>query len=153
MAPRVRAIETVLKHADIHAEAVADGRTAVWEKFVYLAPFASITAAARSPIGPLWADPDGRAVFLQGAAEVEAVARASGIALSRDNLSRIEQYAGTVPPGTRSSMLIDLSQGKRLEVESLPGSVVRRGRAAGVPTPIMAALYAVLKPHAQGAAR
>jgi 2-dehydropantoate 2-reductase len=47
-------------------------------------------------------------------------------------------------------MLIDLSQGKRIEVESLTGSVVRRGRAAGVPTPMMEALYAVLKPHAAG---
>jgi 2-dehydropantoate 2-reductase len=43
--------------------------------------------------------------------------------------------------------LIDLSQGKKIEVESLTGSVVRRGRALGIPTPMMAALYAVLKPH------
>jgi 2-dehydropantoate 2-reductase len=43
-----------------------------------------------------------------------------------------------------------LSQGKKIEVESLLGSVVRRGRLAGVPTPMMAALYAVLKPHANG---
>ena len=50
----------------------------------------------------------------------------------------------------RSSLLIDLSQGKRIEVEALQGSVVRRGLEAGVPTPNMAALYAVLKPHAQG---
>jgi ketopantoate reductase len=47
-------------------------------------------------------------------------------------------------------LLIDLSQGKRIEVESLPGSVVRRGRATHVPTPMMSALYAVLKPHANG---
>jgi len=32
----------------------------------------------------------------------------------------------------------------------LPGSVVRRGLATGVPTPIMSALYAVLKPWAGG---
>ena len=50
----------------------------------------------------------------------------------------------------RSSLLIDLSQGKKIEVEALQGSVVRRGQAAGVPTPIMGALYAVLKPHAKG---
>ena len=37
-----------------------------------------------------------------------------------------------------------------IEVEALQGSVVRRGQAAGVPTPIMSALYAVLKPHAEG---
>jgi 2-dehydropantoate 2-reductase len=47
--------------------------------------------------------------------------------------------------------LIDLSQGKRIEVEALQGSVVRRGARVGVPTPIMAALYAVLRPHAGGA--
>jgi 2-dehydropantoate 2-reductase len=55
-----------------------------------------------------------------------------------------------LPPTTRSSLLIDLQQGKRIEVESLPGSVVRRGRAAGVQTPVMAALYSVLRPWAAG---
>ena len=40
--------------------------------------------------------------------------------------------------------------GRRIEVESLLGTVVRRGRAVGVLTPMMEALYAVLKPHADG---
>ena len=50
----------------------------------------------------------------------------------------------------RSSLLIDLQQGKRIEVEALQGTVVRRGAARGVPTPIMSTLYAVLKLHAAG---
>ena len=66
-------------------------------------------------------------------------------------MARIERYTSGIPPTTRSSLLIDLSQGRRIEVESLAGSVVRRGRARGVPTPTMAALYAVLKPHARDA--
>jgi len=61
------------------------------------------------------------------------------------------EYLTKLPPDTRSSLLIDLAQGKRIEVEALQGSVVRRGARAGVPTPIMAALYAVLRPHADGA--
>ena len=40
--------------------------------------------------------------------------------------------------------------GKRIEVESLQGAVVRRAQAAGVAVPIMSALYAVLKPWALG---
>ena len=56
----------------------------------------------------------------------------------------------SLPAATLSSMLIDLSQGKRIEVEALQGIVVRRGQAVGVPTPIIAALYAVLTPHAGG---
>ena len=54
-----------------------------------------------------------------------------------------------LPPTMRSSLLIDLSAGKRTEVEALQGAVVRRAQAAGVPVPIMSALYAVLKPHAR----
>jgi 2-dehydropantoate 2-reductase len=148
---RVRAIETVMKAADIHAEAVADARPALWEKFAYLAPFAAITGATRLPLGPVWADPDCRATFLLGVQEVADIARASGVRLPDDLPAFLEKYAASVPGTTRSSLLIDLSQGKRIEIESLAGSVVRRGRAAGVPTPVMATLYAVLKPYALGA--
>jgi 2-dehydropantoate 2-reductase len=150
---RVLALETVLKHADIQGEAVADARVPIWEKFVYLAPFAAFTGAARSAIGPLWADPVGRDAFLEAVREVERVARASGIAVAVDIVDRITAYTAGIPGTTRSSLLIDLSVGKRIEIESLAGSVVRRGRAVGVPTPMMHALYAVLRPHGGGSAR
>ena len=55
-----------------------------------------------------------------------------------------------LPPSTRSSLLIDLQQGKKIEVEALQGSVVRRGKKSGVPTPIHATLYAVLKAWEKG---
>ena len=150
---RVRKIEAVMKAADIHAEAVADVRPSLWEKFVYLAPFASLTGSSRRPIGPLWADPDCRKVFVACVHEVAAVARASGITLPSDMSAMLDKYVAGLPPSTRSSLLIDLSQGKRIEVESLPGSVVRRGRAVGVPTPHMEAFYAALKTWKEGADR
>ena len=149
---RVRTIADVLQAADIQAEAVADARVPLWEKFIYLAPFAAFTGAARLPIGPLWSDAAIKTQFMAAVAEVEAVARAERIAV-RDPASLqayVTHYVDVLPPGTRSSLLIDLQQGKRIEVESLPGSVVRRGQAAGVPTPVMAGLYAVLKPWASG---
>jgi 2-dehydropantoate 2-reductase len=148
---RVQAIEAVMRSADIDAEAVADARAAVWEKFTYLAPFAAFTGAARLPIGPLWADEGIRPIFIEAVSEVRRVAAAHDIPLAADHIEKINTYVARLPPSTRSSLLIDLSQGKRIEVEALQGSVVRRGRNVGVPTPIMAALYAVLKPHANGA--
>jgi 2-dehydropantoate 2-reductase len=138
--------------ADILAEAVTDARVAIWEKFTYLAPFAAFTGAARLPIGPIWADAYCRQLFVEAVEEVVNVARAHGIALPHDQREKIDEYVGKIPPSTRSSLLIDLAQGKRIEVESLQGAVVRRGRAVGVPTPIMSALYAVLKLHASGQA-
>ena len=37
------------------------------------------------------------------------------------------------------------------ELEALQGTIVRRGQALGISTPIIAALYAELRPHAGGA--
>ena len=122
----------------------------IWEKFVFLASLAGFTGAARLPIGPVWGDPFTRAQFLAGCREIEAVARAEGVPVAADVIDRIVPYIDAIPGTMRSSLLIDLQQGKRIEVEALQGTVVRRGAARGVPTPIMSALYSVLKLHAQG---
>jgi 2-dehydropantoate 2-reductase len=146
--PRVMQIAEIMRAADIQAEAVADARPALWEKFVYLAPFAGFTGAARLPIGPLRDLPGFFELALRACAEVASVARAEGIALPDDLPQRLRTYIDALPAATRSSLLIDLQAGKRIEVESLQGSVVRRAAAAGVDVPIMHTLYALLKPWA-----
>lgn len=148
MTDRVRRIHEALAGADIQAEAVADGRVPIWEKFIFLVPLAGFTGATRLPIGPVWADPVIRARFLDAAREVEQVARAEGVPVAQDIVERIGPYVEGIPGTMRSSLLIDLSQGKRIEVEALQGAVVRRAAQAGVPVPIMSTLYAVLKPWA-----
>jgi len=147
---RVRAIHGALNNADIQSEAVDDGRVPIWEKFIFLVTLAGFTGASRLPIGPLWADPEIREQFLEGCREVERVARAEGVAVRADVIERITTYVAAIPGTMRSSLLIDLSQGKRIEVEALQGSIVRRARAIGVPVPIMSTLYALLKPYAAG---
>lgn len=148
--PRVQELADEMAASNIIVEPVVDSRHTIWEKFTYLAPFAAFTGAARLPIGPLWSDDYIKNLFLDAVVEVANVARAHGIKLPDDHHDRVYEYAIKLPPATRSSLLIDLQQGKRIEVEALQGSVVRRGANVGVPTPIMSALYAVLKPHANG---
>jgi 2-dehydropantoate 2-reductase len=150
LSARVRALHDALRNADIQSEAVEDGRVPIWEKFIFLVALAGFTGASRLPIGPLWADPQIRAQFLEACREVERVARAEGVEVAREVIDRIAAYVGGIPGSMRSSLLIDLSQGKRIEVEALHGSVVRRAIRAGVPAPIMSTLYAVLKPFAAG---
>lgn len=150
LSARVRAIADVLAGADIQSEAVEDGRVPIWEKFVFLAALAGFTGASRLPIGPLWADPEIRAQFLAACREVERLARAEGVTVASDVVDRIPTYVRGIPGTMRSSLLIDLSQGKRIEVDALQGSVVRRAARAGVPVPIMSTLYALLKPFAAG---
>ena len=147
---RVRTLHEALSGAEIQSEAVGDGRVPIWEKFVFLASLAGFTGASRLPIGPVWGDPFTRAMFIAGCREIEAVARAEGVPVAADVVDRMGPYIDAIPGSMRSSLLIDLQAGKRIEVEALQGTVVRRGAALGVPTPIMSTLYSVLKLHSQG---
>ena len=147
---RVRSIHDAFAGADIQSEPVDDGRVPIWEKFVFLVALAGFTGASRLSIGPIWADPYVRAQFLEGCREIERVARAEGVNVASDVVERVTTYVPGIPGTMRSSLLIDLLQGKRIEVEALQGSVVRRAARAGIPVPIMATLYALLKPFAQG---
>lgn len=147
---RVTALREVLAGADIQAEAAGDGRVPIWEKFIFLVTLAGFTGATRLPIGPVWSDPVIRGQFLDGCREVERLARAEGVPVAGDVVDRIPPYVEGIPPSMRSSLLIDLAAGKRIEVEALQGSVVRRAARIGVPVPIMTTLYAVLKPYTAG---
>jgi 2-dehydropantoate 2-reductase len=147
---RVRRVAERLAAADVQAEAVADARVPLWEKLTFLAALAGFAAAGRVPTGGVWSDARSRAQIVAGFREIESVARAEGVPVAADLVERLAEYCDTLPPAMRPSMLIDITAGKPLELEALLGTIVRRGAARGVPTPIVHTLYTVLRPHAAG---
>jgi 2-dehydropantoate 2-reductase len=150
LSPRVQAIADVLAAADIHATPVPDARVPIWDKFVYLCPFSGFTGAARLAIGHIWKFPHVQEMFYAACREVAAIATAEGVTISPNRFDTLQEYMQNIPPTTRSSLLIDLEQGKRIEVEALQGAAVRRASKHSVPVPIVATLYALLKPWEHG---
>jgi 2-dehydropantoate 2-reductase len=139
--------------AGFSAEVSTDIRAAQWLKFVGLATNTALTALTRQPTGYVYHDAD-MLPFAQAALEeVVAVARASGVVLPPDTAERALASLKKFPPGMYASMANDLLRGRRLELESLSGYVVRKGRELGVPTPVHAFAYACLKPYLNGAGR
>ena len=150
ISPRVQAIADVMAAADIQVTPVADARVPIWDKFVYLAAFAGFTGASRLAIGHIWKYPHVQEMFYATSREVAAIARAEGVEISANRFDTLIEYMNNIPATTRSSLLIDLEQGKRIEVEALQGAAVRRARKHGVPVPILSTLYALLKPWENG---
>ena len=148
--PRVQAIADVMSGADIQATAVPDARIPIWDKYVYLAAFSGFTGASRLAIGHIWKFPHVREMFYACSREIAAIAKAEGVSISANRFDTLEEYMANLPPTTRSSLLIDLEQGKRIEVEALQGAAVRRAAKHGVPVPIVSTLYALLKPYENG---
>jgi 2-dehydropantoate 2-reductase len=49
-----------------------------------------------------------------------------------------------------SSLHYDLTHGKRLEIDALQGYAVKLGERYGIPTPMLFAVYAALRPYLEG---
>ncbi len=150
---RAERLLATFQQAGISANLRADGRVHIWEKFVDICPYSGMTTLMRLPIGPIFACPESVALYRLVVEETLAVGRATGVALGphvADEIMDETAVHAARQPSATSSMQRDLAAGKRLELEGLQGTVVRLGRAHGVPTPATSVIYAALKPFAAG---
>lgn len=148
---RTEWLRNVLQRAGIVVEVHPDIRVVLWQKFLFICAFSGVTAVTRLPIGTILADPETRALFRGTSEEVEAMVRAGEIDLPADCVEQAMATAAAAEPWARGSLYHDLADGRLLELESLNGEVVRRGRVHGVSTPLNFAIYAALRPYADGA--
>ena len=136
--------------AGFGAEVVADIRATQWAKFVGLCTNAALTSLLRLPAGYIYHDPEIVTLARRGFAEVVAVARAIGISLPADAAERALAMHQTFPKTMYASMYHDVAKGKPMELDSLSGYLVRKGRELGVPTPVHEMAYLALKPYMHG---
>ena len=148
---RVKAIEAALSGAGTDTRPEDDPALMLWRKFIMLAATSALTAVTRQPMGVVRADPVMRATMIRAIDEAIAVARAEGVALDGDiaarTLTAIDQVMGA---DAKASQLVDLENGKPLELEWLSGAIHRLGAAHGIDTPVHSTTYAALRPFAHG---
>ena len=150
---RAEAFHAACRNAGIDTVLADDVEAAIWTKFTALCAHNGMTALARSPIGPIREDPDGRAVLEACAHETMALAAVRGVTLDPGLRDDPMFLFDRVPADMTSSTLYDLEHGKPLEIEWLNGAVVRLGLEAGVAAPVNRCIYAALKPYIDGAPR
>ncbi len=147
---RARAVEGVLKGAQIDAVLTPHIERELWHKFILLTAMAGVCAITRHTVGPVRSDPDTRDLLGGCMREVEAVARQKKVDLAQGVVVDTLAFIDGVSPENKPSMLLDLERGKPLELDALNGTVVRMGTELGVPTPVNQFIYAALKLHADG---
>jgi 2-dehydropantoate 2-reductase len=149
--PRAEAFRVLCQTAGFDVTLSADIAVPIWQKFVLLTAMSGGTAITRLPIGKLRDDPEVFSLFENVMRETEAVGRAEGVKLPATVVEEQIAMIRSTPPSGVASMAVDLSRGNRLELPWLAGRVVVLGRKHGIPTPTNAAIFAALKPYANGA--
>ena len=140
-----RPIEKMLNSAGIDAELSANILREMWTKFIFIDPASGVTSLHGVTIGQALDDPGLRMQLFGMMREVQILARKKGVELPEDIAEQALGKAGAFPRDTKSSMQLDVESGRRTELETTLGYVVRQGRELGVPMPLHSGLYESLK--------
>jgi 2-dehydropantoate 2-reductase len=142
----VERLADVCMRAGMPAHAVEDARGPQWRKVIFNASTNPIGALTGLTHGRVCERPDLRALVTGLVDEGKAVAAAQDIELDADPEELIDHAARKdVAYDHKASMLQDVEARRQTEVDYLNGGIVRFGRERGVPTPLNAAIQALVK--------
>jgi 2-dehydropantoate 2-reductase len=132
-----------LTRAGLETLALEDARGAQWTKLLFNAATNPICALTGLTHGQMCDHVPSHALSRGVLAEGLAVAEALGLTLNDDPGELIDRL-GRANYMHRPSMLQDVQARRTTEVDTLNGGIVAAGREAGVPTPLNAAITALV---------
>jgi len=150
---RIEAVHQVFSGAGFEAAISTDILRDMWEKWVWLASVGAITCLLRGNIGEVVAVPGGAELCLTAFRECAAIAGACGYPMSETFLAEKGPMLTAAGSTLTSSMYRDLTNHARVEVDTILGDLVERGRKHGVSAPIVQAAFVNLSVYQQGRAR
>jgi 2-dehydropantoate 2-reductase len=125
----------------------------LWTKLIMNCAGNAVSALAKANYGRAARDADTRELMSNVIAEATAVARGLGVKLPDVDLVGAGLKLAEVLGEAISSTAQDIARGKRTEIGSLNGYVVKRGAELGIPTPVNFTLYALVSLLEQNAVR
>ena len=140
----VETLAEALTKGGMNTKALQDARGAQWTKLIFNAATNPIGALTRLTHGRVCELPETRKLVSALVAEGVAVAGALGITLDSDPDALVD-HAAKVAYEHRASMLQDVLAERATEIDALNGGIVRFGAGQGVPTPLNAAVAALIK--------
>ncbi len=140
--PRVRQLSETLRNAGFKAPVTSDIRSEIWTKLWGNLSFNPISALTHATLVDICQFPMTRDLAAKMMAEAQQVGEALGIAF---RVSLEKRIAGAEAVGKhKTSMLQDIELGRAPEIAALVGSIIELGTVAGVPTPHIQAVYALV---------
>ena len=142
--PRLRALADAMQEAGLNPQVVPDIRAWIWAKMISSLSWNPLAVLTEATLDRLTGTPEVVAIVRRMMREAETVAEALGI--THWPITTDERIAAARSAGAhRMSMLQDWQRGRPLEIDVLTDSVSAMRTLAGVATPTIDEIYALLR--------
>jgi len=144
--PRIAALADAFRAAHLPVTIASDIRTLIWQKLLFNLSAGPMCVLTETPVFATQTEEALIACSTRMVAEAQAVARAMGIKLDLDmaQIIAINKHLQHRP-----SILQDLQAGRPMEIDALYSVLLDMARMAGVTTPMLDLLVALIKMKAQ----
>ena len=142
-------LAAMLNGAGLDARVNPDVDRVIWAKVSFNCAMNSLCALLGRTPGPLLDDPEIKALVMATIMEGCDVADAAGVKVDREGLHATIEMVHREHRDHKPSMLVDVENRRRTEIDALNGAVVAAGARFGVPTPRNQTLLALI--HAREA--
>ena len=134
--------KTLLDKANINYVFTEDHLKEIWTKYMYISPYALVTARYHKSVGAVYEGEETRAKVQGIMKEIEAIAHKLGIPLDIDVVERSLHLAQKFDFHATTSFQRDYVQpGKKNEKELFGKAILDYGKRLGIPTPVTEEVY------------
>ncbi len=143
--PKIIKIINLFKKSKIDAVISNDIKKDLWIKFIFISAFSGITTAYRSNIGEILQNPNTKSSYKKCLKETINVAKKLKINIPNNTLKTLIKVSEKTNQKSKSSLLIDIENKRKNELESLTGKLVKLARKEKIDTPINNLIYETIK--------
>lgn len=142
---RVEEIAAMFNLAGLETEVTENVAGLLWDKLLVNVGINALTAILEVPNGKLVEIQEAETLLEQAVEEGYKVAIARGIRLNHSDPVAHTKEVCRATAENRSSMLQDVTSGRKTEIDMINGAITREGRAVFIPTPVNELLALLIK--------
>jgi len=141
----VKDAANILTKCGFETKVSKDIDSVVWSKLIINIGINAITGITRLKNGMLLKHDGAREIMRNSVREAMKIVKRKRIKLIYDDPIQKAESVCKATAGNVSSMLQDVLNSKRTEIDYINGAITRQGSALGIPTPVNEALIGLIK--------
>lgn len=119
---------------------------AIWRKYIFIAAFGLVTVHTGKCLGEIMENDTDKRTVREIMQEIYDISKGKGIELPPDIIDESINKANHFPYDTKTSYQRDVeSKGNINEGDLYGGTIIKEGKALGIPTPVTSSIYAEIE--------